>query len=53
MIESNRMSWEGHVPCMGDIKNATKFLAENTKGRLGRRRRRWEDNIKIDFKGIV
>jgi hypothetical protein len=38
---------------MGEIRNAYRVLAENPKGkrRPGRPRRRWENNIKMDFKG--
>jgi hypothetical protein len=36
------------------MRNAYKILVEEPEGKkpLGRSRRRWEDHIKIDFKGI-
>jgi hypothetical protein len=37
---------------MGEMRNAQKMLIGNLKGRdpLGRPRRGWEDNIKMDLK---
>jgi hypothetical protein len=39
---------------MGETRNAYRVLAEKQEGRLplGRPRRRWEDNIKMDLIGI-
>jgi hypothetical protein len=39
---------------MEESRNAYKILVGKPEGkrRLGRRRRRWEDNIKMDVKGI-
>jgi hypothetical protein len=36
----------------GDIRNVYKILVEKSDGKrpFGRRRRRWQDNIKIDIK---
>jgi hypothetical protein len=38
---------------MGDMRNAYKGLVRKPVGKrlLGRPRRRWEDNIKMDLKG--
>jgi hypothetical protein len=39
---------------MGEMRNAYKILVEKPEGKrsLGRPRRRWEDNIKIDLREI-
>jgi hypothetical protein len=43
--------WTGHEARMGADKNACRLLVENPEGKrpLGRPRRSWEDNIKIDL----
>jgi hypothetical protein len=41
------MRWAGHVACLGEVINA--YVISVGKP-LGRRRHRWEDNIKIDLK---
>jgi hypothetical protein len=40
---------------MGEIRNAYKILVGKPEGKkpLGRRRRRWEDNIKMVLKEMV
>jgi hypothetical protein len=47
MIKSRRMRWEGHVARMGERINAYRLLVG--KRPLGRPRRRWVDNIKMDL----
>jgi hypothetical protein len=39
---------------MGETRNAYRILVGNPKGKrpLGRRRRRWEDSIKMDLNGM-
>jgi hypothetical protein len=51
MIESRRMRWAGHVARMGVTRNAYRILVEKPEGKrpLGRPRRRWVDNIKMDL----
>jgi hypothetical protein len=51
MIESRRMRWVGHVARMGAKRNAYRILVGNSEGKrpLGRPRRRWVDNIKMDL----
>jgi hypothetical protein len=50
IIKSRRMRWAGHVARMGEKGNMYMILAGKPKGKrpLGRPRRRWIDNIKID-----
>jgi len=51
MLQSERLRLAGHVPRMGDIRNAYKSLVRNLKGRaLGRPRSRAEYNIKVYVK---
>jgi hypothetical protein len=43
MIKSRRMRWAGHVPRMGETRNAYRILVGKPEGKrpLGRPRRRW------------
>jgi hypothetical protein len=54
VIKSRRMRWAGNVACMGEKRGAYRILVGRPKGRrpLGRPRRRWEDNIKIDLQEV-
>jgi hypothetical protein len=54
MIKSRRISWAGHVSRMGEKRNAYRILVGKPVGKrpLGRPRRRWEDNIKMDLSEI-
>jgi hypothetical protein len=54
MIKSRRMRWPGHVARKGEKRNAYRILVGKPEGRrpLGRPRRRWVDNIKIDLREI-
>jgi len=51
VIKSRRMSWAGHVACMGEERGIYRVLVGKPEGRrpLGRPRRRWVDNIKTDL----
>jgi hypothetical protein len=51
-IIKSRMRWVGHVPRMGAKKNAYRILVgkPEIKRPLGRPKRRWEDNIKMDLR---
>jgi hypothetical protein len=51
MIKSRRMSWARHVERMGEKRNAYRILVGKSEGKrpLGKTRRRWVDNIKIDL----
>ncbi|KAJ4450879.1 hypothetical protein ANN_02311 [Periplaneta americana] len=50
-IKSRRLRWAGHVAHMGESRNAYRVLVGRPEGKrsLGRPRRRWEDNIKMDL----
>jgi hypothetical protein len=54
MIKSRRMRWAGHAARMGERRNAYRILVGNPEGRrpLGRPRRRWMDNIKMDLREV-
>jgi hypothetical protein len=54
MIKSRRMRWAGHVARMGETRNAYRILVGKLEGKrlLGRPRRRWVDNIKMDLREI-
>jgi hypothetical protein len=51
MIKSKRMRWAGHVAHKREMRNVYKILVGKLEGKrpLGRRRRRWDDNIKINL----
>jgi hypothetical protein len=44
------MRWAGNAACMGEKMNANRILVGKPEGKrlLGRPRRRWEDNNKMD-----
>ena len=48
--ESIRMRWAGHVGCMGEERGMYRVLVGKPEGRrpLGRSRRRWVDNIRME-----
>jgi hypothetical protein len=54
IIKSRRMRWAGHVARMGEKRNAYRILVGKPEGRrpLGRPRRRWVGNIKMDLREI-
>jgi hypothetical protein len=54
LTKSRRMRWTGHVARMGEKRNAYRIWVGNAEGNrpLGRPRRRWVDNIKIDLREI-
>ena len=53
MVKSRRMRWAGHVARMGDVRGVHRVLVGKPEGKrpLGRPRRRWEDNIKMEVGG--
>jgi hypothetical protein len=55
VIKSRRMRWAGHVARMVEGRGVYRVLVGRPEGKrpLGRLRRRWEDNIKLDLRKIV
>jgi hypothetical protein len=51
IIKSRRMRWAGHVARMEEKRNVYRILVGKPEGKrpLGRPRRRWMDNIKMDL----
>jgi hypothetical protein len=51
IIKSRRMRWAGHVVRMGEKRNVYRLLVGKPEGKrpLGRLRRRWMNNIKMDL----
>ena len=54
VVKSRRMRWVGHVARMGEDRAVHRVLVGTPEGKrpLGRPRRRWEDNIKMDFQKV-
>ena len=48
------MRWAGNVACLGEGRGVYKFLVGKPEGKrpLGRSRRGWEDNIKMDLEEV-
>ena len=48
------MRWARHVARMGERRGVYRVLVGKPEGKrpLGRPRRRWEDNIKMDFQEV-
>jgi hypothetical protein len=53
-VKSSRMRWAGHVARMGEERKMYKILVGKPEGKrpLGRRRRRWDDGIRMDLREI-
>jgi len=51
VVKSRRMRWAGHVARMGQGRGVYRVLVGKPEGKrpLGRLRRRWGDNIKMDL----
>ena len=51
VIKSRRMRWVGHVARVRERRGAYRVLVEKPEGKrpLGRPRRRWEYNIRMDL----
>ena len=54
VIKLRRMRWARHVARMGDERGAYRVLVGKPEGRrpLGRPRRRWVDNIRMDLQEV-
>jgi len=55
VIKSRKMRWAGHVARMGEGRGVYRVLVgkPEVKRPLGRPRRRWEDNIKMDLQEVA
>jgi hypothetical protein len=51
VVKSRRMRWAGHVARMGEDMCVHRVLVGKPEGKrpLGRPKRRWEDNIKMNI----
>ena len=54
VIKSRRMRWAGHVAHMKEGRGVHRVLVGKPEGKrsLGRPRRRWENNIKMDLEEV-
>jgi len=54
VIKSRRMRWAGHVARMGEERGVYRVLMGKLEGKrpLGRPRRGWENNIKMDLQEV-
>ena len=54
VIKSRRMRWAGHVARMGEERDVYRVLVGKPEGKrpLGRPRRRWVDNIRMDLQEV-
>jgi hypothetical protein len=52
VIKSRKMRWAGHVARIGEGRGVYRVLVGRPEGKrpLGRPKRRWEDNIKVDLR---
>ena len=50
-MKSRRMRWAGHVARMGEMRGVYRVSVGKPEGKrpIGRPKRRWEDNIKMDL----
>jgi len=54
VIKLRRIRWVGHVARMGDGRGMYRVLVGKPEGKrpVGRHRRTWEDNIKMDLQEV-
>ena len=54
VIKLRRMRWAGHIESMGERRVVYRVLVGKPEGKrpLGRPRRRWEDNIKLNLQEV-
>ena len=54
VIKSREMRWAGHVARMGEEREVYRILVGKPEGKrpLGRHRRRWVDNIRMDLQEV-
>jgi len=48
------MRWAGHLACMGESRSVDSVLVEKPQEKrpLGKPRRGWDDNIKMDLQEV-
>ena len=51
-IKSIKIRQAGHVARMGERRDAYRVLVGKPGGKIGRYRRRWDDNIKMDLQEV-
>jgi hypothetical protein len=54
VVKSRKMRWAGHVARVGDDRGVHRMLVGKPEEKmpLGRPRRRWEDNIKMNLQEV-
>jgi hypothetical protein len=54
VVKSRRMRWAGNVALMEEERVVHRVLVGKPEGKrsMGRPRRRWKDNIKMDFQKV-
>jgi hypothetical protein len=54
VIKSRRLRWAGHVARMGEGRVVYRVLVGKREGKrpLGRPRRRWEDDVRMDLQEV-
>jgi hypothetical protein len=54
MIKSKRVRWAGYISRMEEKRNAYRIFVGQPEGKgpLGRPKRKWVDNIKMDLRAI-
>jgi hypothetical protein len=54
VVKSRRMRWAGHMAHVGEERGVYRVLVGKPEGKrpLGRPRRRWEDNIKMELQEV-
>jgi len=54
VVKSRRMRWAGNVAPMGEGRGLHRVLVGKPEGKrpMGRPRRRWKDNIKLDLQEV-
>jgi hypothetical protein len=54
VVKSRRMTWVGHVARMGERRGVHRVLVRKPEGKrpLGRPRRIWEENIKMELQEV-
>ena len=53
-LKSRRLTWAGNIARMEELRNVFRVLVGKPENKrpLGRPRRRWKDNIKMDLREV-